>query len=234
MKKKDNTVKNDDTKESKESNVNKLTAIKSSIAKYEGVIIVTLAAICLTAILFAVKSSRATTEEILPQEGTQLVGTKDNENSKNSVVDAVPFCEGDLDFNILDYATYADFVNAGNTDAVYIVHDDSNIVKENRVEFLKHRFNNRRTETVRGIKLGDTLEKLYVTYGAPHRYDEYISDNYVYGDKEHKCVFMYMFRVDSVKDFFFMYTFVMDTNNEIIGITLEPIHMEYWTGPSTK
>lgn len=227
MRKKDNAVKNDETKELESAKVKKPKDIKGNIARYEGMIVVLLAALCLTGILFVVQASRAT-EEVLPQEGTSIT------DNKNKTEETVYFCEKDLDFNILDYATYTDFVNAGNTDHVYIVHDESNIVKNGEIEFLNHRFNNRRTETVRGITIGNTLSDLYATYGAPDRYDEYISDDYEFDGKEHKCVYMYIFRVDSVKDFFFIYTFVMDTNNEIIGIVLEPVSMEYWAEPSAQ
>ena len=73
-----------------------------------------------------------------------------------NIEEAEPLSEQDLAFSFLGYDTYNEYVEAGNDGAAYILADNANMIAsgestddDNVVE-----------STVRGIKLGDSIDKV--------------------------------------------------------------------------
>lgn len=234
--------------------------------RVEIAIVILLSILCLTGILFAVKTSRDTGDEVLPQEGTALnnqvsteVSTEEteiveeiteetetteivetteetettDETETTEVVEETeipfekgePLSEKDLEFPFLGYDTYIEYIAAGNTGSVYMVTDNANMITSG--EFVDE--GDVVESTVRGIKLGDNIAKVFELYGQADEYDTYERDLFSHDDREDVNQYLYFLKIDSTKDYFYSFRFITDQNDELIGFILEPMDIKYWS-----
>ena len=235
--------------------------------RVEIAIVILLSILCLTGILFAVKTSRDTRDEVLPQEGTALnnpvsteVSTEETEPTEvveettevveettevveeqtepTEVVEETtevviegdfalgePISEKDLNFPFLGYDTYIDYIKAGNNYSAYIIADNAKMIETG--EFIDE--GDTIESTVRGIKLGDNIEKILEVYGQADAYDTYGRDCFSHDGKRDEVQYLYFFKTDLTKDYFYSFRFIIDQNNELIGFILEPMDIKYWS-----
>lgn len=234
--------------------------------RVEIAIVVLLSILCLTGILFAVKTSRDTGDEVLPQEGTALnnpvsteVSTEEtevveeiteetetteivetteetdttDETEPTEVVEETeipfekgePLSEKDLEFPFLGYDTYIEYIADGNTGSVYMLADNANMITSG--EFVDE--GDVVESTVRGIKLGDNIAKVFELYGQADEYDTYGRDLFSHDDREDVNQYLYFLKIDSTKDYFYLFRFIADQYGDLIGFILEPLDMKYWT-----
>ena len=83
--------------------------------------------------------------------------------------------------------------------------------------------------TVRGIKIGDSIDKVFELYGPADKYDKYGKGDFSHDGLEDVDRYMYFFTVDSTKDYFYSFSFITDQYSDVIGLIIEPISMKYWT-----
>lgn len=243
--------------------------MKKNNKRLEIIIVIVLSILCLTGILFAVRTSRDTGDEVLPQEGTEINSTVSTEVSTEEETETVeeqteptevveetteeetevveetteiveeetiaeteitiekgePLSEKDLDFPFLGYDTYIDYIAAGNTGSVYMVADNAKMIETG--EFVDE--GDVVESTVRGIKLGDNIEKILEVYGQADAYDTYGRDCFSHDGKRDEVQYLYFFKTDLTKDYFYSFRFIIDQNNELIGFILEPMDIKYWS-----
>lgn len=219
--------------------------------RLEIIIVIVLSILCLTGILFAVRTSRDTGDEVLPQEGTEINSTVSTEVSTEEETETVeeqteptevveettevviegdfalgePISEKDLNFPFLGYDTYIDYIKAGNSYSAYIIADNAKMIETG--EFIDE--GDTIESTVRGIKLGDNIEKILEVYGQADAYDTYGRDCFSHDGKRDEVQYLYFFKTDLTKDYFYSFRFIIDQNNELIGFILEPMDIKYWS-----
>lgn len=98
-----------------------------------------------------------TSEAEAKDESTEAEKTTEVTN----IEEAEPLSEKDLAFSFLGYDTYNEYVEAGNDEAAYMLADNANMIVSG--EFTDD--GNVIESTVRGIKLGDSIDKVIELYG---------------------------------------------------------------------
>lgn len=136
-----------------------------------------------------------------------------------------PISEKDLNFPFLGYDTYIDYIKAGNSYSAYIIADNAKMIETG--EFIDE--GDTIESTVRGIKLGDNIEKILEVYGQADAYDTYGRDCFSHDGKRDEVQYLYFFKTDLTKDYFYSFRFIIDQNNELIGFILEPMDIKYWS-----
>ena len=162
--------------------------------------------------------------EIAEEETTEET-TEAIEETEITFEKGEPISEKDLNFPFLGYDTYIDYINAGNNYSAYIIADNAKMIETG--EFIDE--GDTIESTVRGIKLGDSLEKMFEIYGQADAYDTYGRDCFSHDGKRDEIQYLYFFKTDSTKDYFYSFRFIFDQNNELIGFILEPLDMKYWS-----
>ena len=170
-----------------------------------------------------------TTEEENTSEEKENTSSEIVSSEEETKVPIGKITDADLNIPIYEYENYIDYVNANgsNSESIFMFHDDAKIVDELIIQDVEN--NGVVKETVRGIKVGDSLDKLIETYGVADSYDTYNRDLFSYGDKKDLYQYIYFFKTESSKDFFYSFRFIVDQNNEVLGLILEPLKMEWWT-----
>ena len=147
-----------------------------------------------------------------------------------NIEEAEPLSEKDLAFSFLGYDTYNEYVEAGNDEAAYMLADnanmiisgeftdDGNVIESNVIE-----------STVRGIKLGDGIDKVIELYGDTKQRSADIKDVFSHDGLKDSGAYNYFLKIDSTKDYFYAFRFRVDQNNNIIAVVIEPISMKYWS-----
>ena len=175
-----------------------------------------------------VELTETTTETIesteVVEDNTSEAETKDESTEAEkttevtNIEEAEPLSEKDLAFSFLGYDTYNEYVEAGNDeDANMIVSgeftDDGNVIES----------------TVRGIKLGDSIDKVIELYGDTKQRSADIKDVFSHDGLKDSGAYNYFLKIDSTKDYFYAFRFRVDQNNNIIAVVIEPISMKYWS-----
>ena len=181
------------------------------------------------------ETSEANTEKI---ESTETVEetTENTEETTESAEEAKtieatditkgePLSEKDLAFSFLGYDTYKEYVEAGNNGNTYIVADNAAMILSG--EFTDD--GDVLESTVRGIKLGDSIDKVFELYGQADKYDKCIKQYFAHDDLKDTDEYTYFLKLDSTKDYFYALTFFTDQYSDVIGVIIEPISMKYWT-----
>lgn len=167
-----------------------------------------------------VTESTEATEEV---ETTEIIESTD-------IAKGEPLSEKDLAFSFLGYDTYNDYVEAGNDGAVYILADNANMIVSGEFtddgDVLKN--------TVRGIKLGDSIDKVFELYGQADKYDTFNKNSFSHDNLKDVDQYLYFFKLESTKDYFYSFRFVIDQYGDVIGVIIEPIQIKYWTGNKTE
>ena len=146
-----------------------------------------------------------------------------------NIEEAEPLSEQDLAFSFLGYDTYNEYVEAGNDGVAYILADNANMIVSG--EFTDD--GDVLESTVRGIKLGDSIDKVFELYGQADKYDRCIKKYFAHDDLKDTDEYTYFLKLDSTKDYFYALTFFTDQYSDVIGVILEPIPMKYWTDDLT-
>ena len=179
-----------------------------------------------------VETTETTTETI---ENTEVV--EDNTSEIETVAEATetevtnieaaaePLSEQDLAFSFLGYDTYNEYVEAGNDGVAYILADNANMIVSG--EFTDD--DNVIESTVRGIKLGDSIDKVFELYGNTEYHSTDIKNVFSHDDLKDSGAYSYFLKLDSTKTFFYAFRFRVDQNNNIIAVVIEPIPMKYWS-----
>lgn len=179
-----------------------------------------------------VETTETTTETI---ENTEVVEDNTNEIETEAEVTetevtnieeaAEPLSETDLAFSFLGYDTYNEYVEAGNDGAAYILADNANMIVSG--EFTDHDYVVE--STVRGIKLGDSIDKVFELYGNTEYHSTDIKNVFSHDDLKDSGAYSYFLKLDSTKKYFYAFRFRVDQNNNIIAVVIEPIPMKYWS-----
>lgn len=156
-------------------------------------------------------------------EATETVEEKAAEKIENTdITKGEPLSEKDLAFSFLGYDTYNEYVEAGNDGAAYILADNASMIVSGEFtddgDVLK--------STVRGIKLGDSIDKVFELYGQADEYDTYNRNLFSHDDLKDIGQYIYFLKIESTKDYFYLFRFITDQNDNIIGVLIEPIPMD--------
>lgn len=125
-----------------------------------------------------VEIAETTTETIesteVVEDNTSEIETEAEaaETEVTNIEEAEPLSEQDLAFSFLGYDTYNEYVEAGNDGVAYILADNANMIVSG--EFTDH--DNVVESTVRGIKLGDSIDKVFELYGNTEYHSADIKD----------------------------------------------------------
>lgn len=181
------------------------------------------------------KESLNDTVESVQEETTETDGAESTETVENTeeveTIEATdiekgePLSEKDLAFSFFGYNTYNEYVEAGNDGAAYIV-------AENAAMILSGGFTDDGgvlESTVRGIKLGDSIDKVFELYGNTEYHSTDIKAEFSHDGLNDCGAYNYFLELDSTKEYFYAFRFRVDQNDNIIAVVIEPIPMEYWS-----
>ena len=177
-----------------------------------------------------VELTETTTETIesteVVEDNTSEAETKDESTEAEKTTEvAEPLSEKDLAFSFLGYDTYNEYVEAGNDEAAYMLADNANMIVSG--EFTDD--GNVIESPVRGIKLGDSIDKVIELYGDTKQRSADIKDVFSHDGLKDSGAYNYFLKIDSTKDYFYAFRFRVDQNNNIIAVVIEPISMKYWS-----
>ncbi len=180
-----------------------------------------------------VESTQAETTETSEAntETTESVETTENTEEVEETIEATditkgePLSEKDLAFSFLGYNTYNEYVEAGNDGGAYIVADNAAMILSG--EFTDD--GDVLESTVRGIKLGDSIDKVFELYGNTEEHSADIKNEFSHDGLKDSGSYNYFLKLDSTKEYFYAFRFRVDQNNNIIAVVIEPIPMEYWS-----
>ena len=178
-----------------------------------------------------VETTETTTETIesteIAEDNTSEIETEAEaiETEVTNIEEAEPLSEQDLAFSFLGYDTYNEYVEAGNDGAAYILADNANMIVSG--EFTGH--DNVVESTVRGIKLGDSIDKVFELYGNTEYHSTDIKNEFSHDGMNDSGAYNYFLKLDSTKKYFYAFRFRVDQNNNIIAVVIEPIPMKYWS-----
>ena len=174
-----------------------------------------------------VESVQEKTTETEDAESTETVeNTEEVETIEATDIEkGEPLSEKDLAFSFFGYNTYNEYVEAGNDGAAYIV-------AENAAMILSGGFTDDGgvlESTVRGIKLGDSIDKVFELYGNTEYHSTDIKAEFSHDGLNDCGAYNYFLKLDSTKEYFYAFRFRVDQNDNIIAVVIEPIPMEYWS-----
>ena len=121
------------------------------------------------------------------------------ETDVTNIEEAEPLSEQDLAFSFLGYDTYNEYVEAGNDGVAYILADNANMIVSG--EFTDD--GNVIESTVRGIKLGDSIDKVIELYGDTKQRSADIKDVFSHDGLKDSGAYNYFLKIDSTKDYFY-------------------------------
>ena len=125
-----------------------------------------------------VETAETTTETIesteVVEDNTSEIETEAEatETEVTNIEEAEPLSEKDLAFSFLGYNTYKEYIEAGNNGNAYIVADNAAMILSG--EFTDD--GDVLESTVRGIKLGDSIDKVFELYGNTEYHSTDIKD----------------------------------------------------------
>lgn len=163
------------------------------------------------------------------EESTEIIDSTD-------IVKGEPLSEKDLAFPVCGYRSYNEYVEAGNDGAVYMFADNATMIVTNELMLEPEDTDDDETNdniiesTVRGIKLGDSIDKVFELYGQADKYDTFNKNSFSHDNLKDVDQYLYFFKLESTKDYFYSFRFVIDQYGDVIGVIIEPISMKYWTG----
>ena len=195
-----------------------------------------------------VESTQAEPAETVESTETVEEATESTEETTESTEDILeaaditkgePLSEKDLAFPVYGYKSYNEYIEAGNNGLVYMLADNANMIVTGELTLDPEDLDDDETNdngvesTVRGIKLGDSIDKVFELYGQADKYDRCIKQYFAHDDLKDTDQYTYFLKLDSTKDYFYSLTFFTDQYSDVIGLIIEPIPMEYWTDDLT-
>ena len=118
-----------------------------------------------------------------------------------------------------------EYIEERNEGAEYQIADNANMIVSG--EFTDD--DNVVESTVRGIKLGDSIDKVFELYGNTEYHSTDIKNVFSHDDLKDSGAYSYFLKLDSTKKFLYAFRFRVDQNNNIIAVVIEPIPMKYWS-----
>ena len=182
----------------------------------------------------ATESTEETTENL--EETTE---STEETTETTDIEKGEPLSEKDLAFPVYGYKSYNEYIEAGNNGLVYMNADNANMIVTGELILDPEDLDDDETNdndiesTVRGIKLGDSIDKVFELYGQADKYDRCTKQYFAHDDLKDTDQYTYFLKLDSTKDYFYSLTFFTDQYSDVIGLIIEPIPMEYWTDDLT-
>ena len=173
------------------------------------------------------ETSEATAETTATTETVENSTTENETEAVEETIEATdiekgePLSEKDLAFPVQGYKSYNEYVEAGNTYSVLMTANATSEDLESNNTFID--------STVRGIKLGDSIDKVFELYGNTEDHSTDIKDVFSHDNLKDSGAYNYFLKLDSTKEYFYAFRFRVDQNNNIIAVVIEPIPMEYWS-----
>lgn len=230
--------------------------MKKDNKRVEIAIVILLSVLCLTGILFAVKTSRNTGDEVLPQEGTSLVtnniieneqqidnssdteddtnvsnttenNTEEAENS-NEETEISPLVKEDLklDTNETGFEYFSDYAESDLFDSYG--HSAVITTAENKEQFDGFFIEN---TTARGLTVGDSIDKMYSLYGEPEYFSDCTPDEsnrFTYDNKKATEQYRYFLKIYDNDKFFYSLSMYISNDGTFVGAYIQVHFMEYW------
>lgn len=220
--------------------------------RLEIIIVIVLSILCLTGILFAVRTSRDTGDEVLPQEGTEIESTVSTEVSTEEETETVE--EQTEPTEVVEETT--EIVEEETIAETEITIEKGEPISEKDLEFPFFGYetyieyikagndysvymvadNAKMIETgnfvdegdvvestVRGIKLDDNIEKILEVYGPADLYDTYGRNCFSHDGREDVEEYCYFFNSEETPNYSYTFRFIVDQYGDLIGFILEPI-----------
>ena len=218
--------------------------------RLEIIIVIALSILCLTGILFAVKTSRNTGDEVLPQEGTAI----NNQVSTEVSTEETEVVEEQTEPTEVVEETTEDETEAIEETEITIEKGEPISEKdlefpffgyETYIEYIKAgndysvymvADNAKMIETgnfvdegdvvestVRGIKLDDNIQKILEVYGPADLYDTYGRNCFSHDGREDVEEYCYFFNSEETPNYSYTFRFIVDQYGDLIGFILEPI-----------
>lgn len=181
------------------------------------------------------ENTEETTEEI---KETETENTEDILEAAD-ITKGEPLSEKDLAFPVYGYKSYNEYIEAGNNGLVYMLADNANMIVTGELTLDPEDLDDDETNdngvesTVRGIKLGDSIDKVFELYGQADKYDRCTKQYFAHDDLKDTDEYTYFLKLDSTKDYFYSLTFFTDQYSDVIGLIIEPIAMKYWSDDLT-
>lgn len=173
------------------------------------------------------------------EETTETTESTDGILEATDIEKGEPFSEKDLAFPVYGYKSYNEYIEAGNNGLVYMNADNANMIVTGELTLDPEDLDDDETNdndiesTVRGIKLGDSIDKVFELYGQADKYDRCTKQYFAHDSLKDTDQYTYFLKLDSTKDYFYSLTFFTDQYSDVIGLIIEPIPMEYWTDDLT-
>lgn len=219
--------------------------------RLEIIIVIALSILCLTGILFAVRTSRDTGDEVLPQEGTEIKSTVSTEVSTEEETETVE--EQTEPTEVVEETTEEETEAIEETE---ITIEKGEPISEKDLEFPFFGYetyieyikagndysvymvadNAKMIETgnfvdegdvvestVRGIKLDDNIQKILEVYGPADLYDTYGRNCFSHDGREDVEEYCYFFNSEEAPNYSYTFRFIVDQYGDLIGFILEPI-----------
>ena len=220
--------------------------------RLEIIIVIVLSILCLTGILFAVRTSRDTGDEVLPQEGTEIKSTVSTEVSTEEETETVE--EQTEPTEVVEETT--EIVEEETIAETEITIEKGEPISEKDLEFTFFGYetyieyikagndysvymvadNAKMIETgnfvdegdvvestVRGIKLDDNIEKILEVYGPADLYDTYGRNCFSHDGREDVEEYCYFFNSEETPNYSYTFRFIVDQYGDLIGFILEPL-----------
>lgn len=159
------------------------------------------------------------TESTEVVEETEIIEDETIEKTEIPFEKGEPLSEKDLEFPFLGYNTYIEYIAAGNTGSVYMIADNANMIISG--EFVDE--GDVVESTVRGIKLGDNIEKIFEVYGPADEYDTYGRNLFSHDGREDVDQYLYFLET---KEYYYSFRFITDQYGDLIGFILETFAMK--------
>lgn len=179
------------------------------------------------------------------EETTEKVGITESTEESTETTEAAditkgePLSEKDLAFPVYGYKSYNEYIEAGNNGLVYMLADNANMIVTGELTLDPEDLDDDDTNdngvesTVRGIKLGDSIDKVFELYGQADKYDRCNKQYFAHDGLKDTDEYTYFLKLDSTKDYYYSLTFFTDQYSDVIGVILEPIAMKYWSDDLT-
>ena len=183
--------------------------------------------------------STETVENNATENETEIAETTEKSEETTDIEKGEPFSEKDLAFPVYGYKSYNEYIEAGNNGLVYMNADNANMIVTGELTLDPEDLDDDETNdndiesTVRGIKLGDSIDKVFELYGQADKYDRCTKQYFAHDGLKDTDQYTYFLKLDSTKDYFYSLTFFTDQYSDVIGLIIEPIPMEYWTDDLT-
>ena len=179
--------------------------------------------------------STETVENNATENETEIAETTEKSEETTDIEKGEPLSEKDLAFPVYGYKSYNEYIEAGNNGLVYMNADNANMIVTGELTLDPEDLDDDETNdndiesTVRGIKLGDSIDKVFELYGQADKYDRCTKQYFAHDDLKDTDQYTYFLKLDSTKDYFYSLTFFTDQYSDVIGVIIEPISMKYWS-----